>query len=393
MGGRKKKMKRQRGSEFVVSKAGKPNGRCSWYISGRPGGRRIRAWFETKEAATVEANERNQKMRQLGEVAVTLDHSLIGAVMTDAALLAPYGKTVHDAVVFYLAHLKNINKTLLGKDFCDKIRTEFDRRLRDEETSSRHEQTMREVLRKFESQYGDANIAALTPPQIAAWLNGTGLSVRSKNKYVDYLKNAFNVAVTRLGILDANPLKELQMFNDPNGRSQNVSIFSPEQLQAFLNTVRVDYVPYFAIQAFTGLRNAEVTGQANQPPLDWSEIKLDRRIIDLPPSKSKNRRRKLIEVSDNLYAWLKPHEKESGPVLPFRFAVQEVREKACEKANIEKWPQNVLRHSFCSFAVAAKGLVWTAIQADHSERQLKDDYWEMVTKEEAERYWAIKPNV
>jgi integrase len=60
------------------------------------------------------------------------------------------------------------------------------------------------------------------------------------------------------------------------------------------------FVPFFAPSAFSGLRRQEIIR------LDWSEVKLDRDLIDLPFAKSKNSRRKLIEVSENLKQWLSP---------------------------------------------------------------------------------------
>jgi hypothetical protein len=58
-------------------------------------------------------------------------------------------------------------------------------------------------------------------------------------------------------------------------------------------------------------------------------------------------------------------------------------------AGIAPWPQNGLRHSFCSYAVALKGFEWTAAQADHSVQMLRKHYWEVVDKETAKRYWDI----
>jgi hypothetical protein len=40
---------------------------------------------------------------------------------------------------------------------------------------------------------------------------------------------------------------------------------------------------------------------------------------------------------------------------------------------------------------SCKGFDWTADQADHSLRILSERYWEVVTKDDATRYWAIKP--
>ena len=63
-------------------------------------------------------------------------------------------------------------------------------------------------------------------------------------------------------------------------------------------------------------------------------------------------------------------------------------ETAVARAKIE-WKQNCLRHSFCSYAVALKGLEWTSDQADHGIAILKRDYREVVTKEDAAKYFSI----
>jgi hypothetical protein len=80
---------------------------------------------------------------------------------------------------------------------------------------------------------------------------------------------------------------------------------------------------------------------------------------------------------------------ESAQVKPNR-KLQWVMEQAADKAGIV-WTPNVLRHSFCSYAVAAKGFTWTSLQADHSERMLREHYREVVSAEDAERYLKIRP--
>ena len=125
--------------------------------------------------------------------------------------------------------------------------------------------------------------------------------------------------------------------------------------------------------------------------LDWSEVKLERNLIDLPFAKSKNRRRKLIEVPENLRGWLSPFARAEGSVLT-RKRLGVALTRAAKIAGIVPWPQNGLRHSFCSYAVALRGSEWTAAQADHSVQMLRRHYWEVVTRSEAERYWAIYPN-
>ena len=71
-------------------------------------------------------------------------------------------------------------------------------------------------------------------------------------------------------------------------------------MRAFLSALDRDWLPFFAICAFTGLRREEVSR------LDWTEIKLERSLIDLPAEKGKNNRRKLEQIPANLAKILKP---------------------------------------------------------------------------------------
>ena len=205
------------------------------------------------------------------------------------------------------------------------------------------------------------------------------LTHRTRNNQIVDLHTAFETAKT-WNLISENPLGGIQKFNV--SKAPKIGILTPEQLSAFLNVVDTKFIPFFTINAFTGLRRAEVER------LDWSDIKLDRRLIDLPPAKSKNKRRKLVEIPENLAAWLTPHAKPEGSIMP-RAKVQVAMENAVEKARIE-WPHNCLRHSFCSHAVALHGFTWTSLQADHSERMLRDQYREVVTKFEADAYFAVR---
>jgi hypothetical protein len=135
------------------------------------------------------------------------------------------------------------------------------------------------------------------------------------------------------------------------------------------------------LAAVPGAQWPRFSSVALAPQPHWALL-LDRRLIDLPPCKSKNKRRKLVEIPENLAAWLTPQAKAEGSIMP-RAKVQVAMANAVEKAGIE-WPHNCLRHSFCSHAVALHGFTWTSLQADHSESMLRDHYWEVVTKFEAD---------
>jgi integrase len=62
-------------------------------------------------------------------------------------------------------------------------------------------------------------------------------------------------------------------------------------------------------------------------------------------------------------------------------------------AGLAKWPKNGLRHSFCSYRLAATNNAHlVASELGHTTSQLVyQHYREVVTPEEAERYWKIEP--
>ncbi|HEY0791491.1 MAG TPA: hypothetical protein VGD78_10550 [Chthoniobacterales bacterium] len=381
-----------KGPEFKVHRSPVPNGERSWYIIGRPNGQRQRTWFPSRAAAQAEATERNLKMKRLGALAVTLDHDILSAATEVTTLLKPYGKTLRDAGAFYLRHLQSTAQSLTGAELVSRVQLEFERRLLAGESSKRHAESMRETLRKFGARFGKANVAVLTANEIREWLTelksardaDEGLAVKTRNRHLTYVQNMFNLA-KGWGLLDRNPLDDVMTFHDPAKHGRTIATFTPKQLAAYLGALRPAFVPFFALLAFTGLRRSE----AEQ--LDWSEVKPDRRLIDLPYGKSKNGKRKLLEIPENLAKFLAPHARAEGPVCPRSPGLQIIITEAAEKANVAPWPQNVLRHSFCSNAVALKGFAWTSRQADHSERMLEGHYQEAVSKEDAEQYWQIVP--
>jgi integrase len=241
---------------------------------------------------------------------------------------------------------------------------------------------MRETMRKFEARFKESDVAELTAQSIKGWLSELPLAIKTRNRHLSYIKTALILGKKELGLVQTNPLEGVDPFSNSRLGQAKVNTFNPIETGTFLKAVRTEFLPFFGICFFTGLRRAEVE------LLDWSEIKLERKLIDLPPNKSKNRNRKLIEVPDNLYKILKPFERTEGAVIPSAPGLQIVMEETTEKAGL-MWKQNVIRHSFCSHAVALKGLSWTATQADHSESVLKRDYLEAVTKDDAEKFFAI----
>jgi integrase len=161
-----------------------------------------------------------------------------------------------------------------------------------------------------------------------------------------------------------------------------VSIFTPEQIASLLKKADATLRPFIALGAFAGLRTAELHR------LDWSEIDLDRGFITVAASKAKTRRRRLVPISDNLKLWLAPIRKASGPICVHVCAQHAAREK-CDGF---KWAKNGLRHSFISYRLAIlHDTARVALEAGNSPQVIFSHYRELVTPEQAQMWFAVKP--
>jgi integrase len=116
--------------------------------------------------------------------------------------------------------------------------------------------------------------------------------------------------------------------------------------------------------------------------------------VQVAAEHAKGADRRLIEMSENLKEWLLPYEDRSGKL--WRLSHMEFYrdlEAARAKAGISKWPSNVLRHSYASYHLAFhQNAAALALQMGHtSQAMIFSNYRELVTKQDAERYWRIRP--
>jgi integrase len=123
--------------------------------------------------------------------------------------------------------------------------------------------------------------------------------------------------------------------------------------------------------------------------LDWSAIDLDKRIIELRAGQTKTASRRVIPISDNLYAWLAPLPRVGKVVLN---TTQHLDMSRLSRALGIEWPPNVLRHSFISYRIAiVQSADQVALEAGNSPSIIFKHYRELTTPEVAEKWFSILP--
>ena len=234
----------------------------------------------------------------------------------------------------------------------------------------------------------NVRLATISGAQIETFIrglsrSGRSLSGRTQNNYRRIIGTLMKFAVKR-GYLpkDHDEISAVERAQDDSGE---IEIFTPDELRKLFENARPELVPYLAIGAFAGLRAAELQR------LDWSEVNIARRYIEVKASKSKTASRRLAPMPDNLALWLTGCALTSGPVAPFANMSKQLSTFLAPLAGL-KWKHNGLRHSFISYRLAVvQDVGKVALEAGNSPQMIFKHYRELVTPDEAQEWISIVP--
>jgi hypothetical protein len=107
----------------------------------------------------------------------------------------------------------------------------------------------------------------------------------------------------------------------------------------------------------------------------------------------------LAPITDNLFAWLSPLAKKIGPVWPHgqkwkerERTITAAQNATTAAAGLLPWRHNSLRHSFCTYRVAAtQDVPRTALEAGNSASTIFGHYRALATEAEGKAWFAIMP--
>jgi len=186
---------------------------------------------------------------------------------------------------------------------------------------------------------------------------------------------------------------------------KGITVFTPWEMSKYLMYAREELVPFLAIGGFAGLRSAEIQR------LDWQQIHLSDRFIEVTAKIAKTASRRVVPISDNLAQWLTPYAKQAGRVVPFENMSKQIewlvgaankglREEAKaagnnpdEAASLD-WKKNALRHSYISYRVAEiQNVNQVALECGNSPAMIFKHYRELVRPAEAKKWFSIQSEV
>jgi integrase len=347
-------------------------------VNYRETGKRKRTFFETREQAQSFVAFKNAEVKRNGIAHAEFPTALRVMAQECSDVLSPFGKTIRDATVHYLAHLKASEKSC----GAEQLVKELLKAKKADGVGERHLSDLDYRLRYFAKKFDGKLVAEITSANIDDWLRSLNVGAQTRNHYRANVLQAFNFAV-RHGYAPTNPVEGAAKAKVVGGRP---GILTVDQATRLLEAATPEILPFIAVGVFAGLRRAEIER------LDWSEVDFESGLIEVTAAKAKTAMRRFVKIEPNLRAWLLPLRQIKGNVTPHE-DLPELFQNARLAAGITEWPDNALRHSFASYHLAHfKNAADTALQLGHHDSRITfAHYRELVRPKEAERFWNIKP--
>ena len=218
--------------------------------------------------------------------------------------------------------------------------------------------------------------------QIQTWLDARKLAAQGYMNFRRVLHLLFEFATARGYCVD-NPIQGTESRKVNGG---DVEVFTPAELAKLLTAATPDFKPVLALQAFAGLRSAEVER------LTWEDIRLAERHVVIGASRAKTASRRIAPLSENAAAWLADYAGQTGKVWRGSHEDFYQAQQDTAKAAGVKWKANALRHSAASYMFALSNDAGrVAGFLGNSAAVIHKHYRELVRPQDAQRWFAVAP--
>ena len=239
-------------------------------------------------------------------------------------------------------------------------------------------------MARFTATFGTRLLGEIRPEEIRQWLAQLPFAEVTKRNHYKRV-NAFFTWARLEGLATFNPCESIK---SPARESEDVTVLTVADVEKLFATawkLRPQVCAKLALEAFAGLRFSSASRLVKE------DINFREKGITLPAAKIKTRRRHYIDgLPANLWTWLRAAPPEAWTLTERQYLT--LKSEAFTLAGVKN-PGNVLRHSFCSYHVAAhKDAARTAVVLCHaSPSMLYQHYKGRATARDAKRYFSVTP--
>ena len=346
-----------------------------WYDSDGERQRRSRATL--KEADEL-AREISEALREKVNGAMTLDDRQAYNLARD--LVEPFGYTVLQAV----REWERTKAPYRGKNTAEVI-AELIAAKRREQLSVPYVDRLEDDLKSFAAAVPE-EIEKVHAPHIKEFLNGCKVGPRRWNNLRDQIVTLFRFARSER-YLPKDRTTEAEDVMKMKVARKTVAMFTPEELELILENTREVWLPWVLISAFAGIRTFEVLR------MDWSSVRWEQKLIDLPPEVTKVNERRIVPMCDTLLRKLAPWRDARGPVCEAKIPQREIEQILAKVKAVRpdfRWKHNALRHAYGSYRTAlTQNVPQVALEMGNSVGMVKRHYLEAKAFEEGLRWFQV----
>lgn len=349
-------------------------------------GRRNERKTESFRTAGLRERRYHQLVRQFEKTSGDLVFSRRQLEDYAAFLRETRGHTWVDVVSGWREHRARVGKpvsTLTVRDAVDQYLEKSEAKMTRGEISRDTFRQKRHKLRMFADKFGPRLLSSITSVDIEDWIDSFGWS--SNGTFNAYRKHLSTLFCHYPKDLDRNPTEDVAVRGDA---VEEVEILTPEEtarLFAYAKAHHPEALGRLAIEAFAGLRFSSAFRLAKE------DINFTEKGILLPKNKIKTKRRFYLDgLPENLWAWLALTNDACWAMENSEW--MHLKSRIFRDAKV-RHPRNCLRHSFCTYHVAAyknPGLTAT-ILCHRNQQKLWDHYYGISATATGLRYFGILP--
>lgn len=363
-------------------------GQAAWCLNVPPDlsltGERQRLFFATEREAKAEAERLKLRKANFGASLGSLTSSQIVTAAECFEILSEFPDTdIKTAVLHYLSTLRARSKSVTFLELFNRYLDFKQKR------SSKYLKELRITRDRFDSLHFllvcDISHETLEPLLLP-------LPSGSRNATMRYWRAVFRYGIKR-GYLATNPIDRLDFMETARAE---VEILEVNEIQNLLTDVLsndLELLPFLVLGFFCGIRP---DGELEK--LEWRDVDFKDCTVTIRPEVSKTRRRRFVDISPNAIAWLEEYRarggRPAGPIVAWAHeSLRTHRVANRERVKVTRWPQQGMRHSYCSYWLAQhKDVNKLVLQSGHKDAEtMWRHYHKGTTKSEAAKFWAITP--
>jgi len=248
--------------------------------------------------------------------------------------------------------------------------------------SSDYVSSLSQIVKAFIKGRESVPMASVSFADVVTFMDAQNL--RSKPTVRARLSTWFKFGLRR-GYCPVNLCERLDAVKVPKAP---VRIFTPEEVETALKWFRKQprAFGWFVLSTFCGLRPEEAQKTR------WAMVDFNEGWVRVEAQTSKVSQRRVVYPPPRALELLKQAKGLKSELPLSTKQLQMERNEFRVALELEEWPHDVTRHTAASMWLALTGDAAAVAHAlGHSERILHRNYKALVTRAEAERFWALRP--